>query len=461
MKELHHNLKRVLICFATAFVLLASYLVYDITVFGNRWVNSPYNPRLNQQRAKVTPGDILDREGRLMATTDGEGNRVYMDSRDKRVALCHVVGDRLGYCSTGAETFHASTLLGYNSNLVGQIKDALENKSRKGNDLTMTVDANLQYTASQAMGGNKGAVVVLNYKTGEILTMLSTPGFDPADLDGIKQAAEGDDARLLNRATQGRYPPGSTFKVVVAIAALENGLVDDNWSYNCTGELDLPGAPLGCTGVHGEVNLQEAFAHSCNTAFATLGAQVGAKKLVQTAERLGFNKEFLFQDLTLYSSKLELSALEGPDALARASIGQHEDLMTPMHLAMIGAAVANGGVMPDLKLVNRGGSILPTLSAGGRVMSASTAEQMRVLMRSVVTEGTGTAAAVSGVKVCGKTGSAQVGGGAAAHAWFVGFIEEDEHPLAIAVLVENGDSGGRVAAPVAAAVLRDALDRGY
>ena len=135
--------------------------------------------------------------------------------------------------------------------------------------------------------------------------------------------------------------------------------------------------------------------------------------------------------------------------------------MTPLHLAMIDAAVANGGVMPDLPLVNRGGSILPTLSAGGRVMSASTAEQMRVLMRSVVTEGTGTAAAVSGVKVCGKTGSAQVGGGAAAHAWFVGFIEEDEHPLAIAVLVENGDSGGRVAAPVAAAVLRDALDRGY
>lgn len=460
MKELHRNLKRVLICFATAFVILAAYLVYDITVFGNRWVNSPYNPRLNQQRAKVTPGDILDRNGKVMATTDEAGDRVYMESRGMRLALCHVVGDPLGFCATGAETFHASTLLGYNSNLLAQIKDAIENKSRKGNDLAMTVDAKLQYAASQAMGDNRGAVVVLNYKTGEILTMLSTPGFDPSDVEGIRAAAEGDDARLLNRATQGRYPPGSTFKMVVAIAAMENGLVNDDWSYNCTGELDLPGAPLTCSKAHGEVDLEKAFAVSCNTAFATLGAQIGPQKLVQTAEKLGFNKDFLFQDLTLYSSKLELRSLEGPDAIARASIGQNEDLVTPMHMAMLGAAVANGGVMPDLKLVVRGNTLMPSLSAGGRVMSQETADKMKVLMRAVVTGGTGKAVDLSGVTVCGKTGSAQVDG-AAAHAWFVGFVEEEEHPLAIVVLVENGDSGGGVAAPVAAKVLRDAVDQGY
>ena len=187
-----------------------------------------------------------------------------------------------------------------------------------------------------------------SYKTGEILAMTSTPGFDPKNMDDADLSPES--SVLVNRAIQGRYVPGSIFKVVTLTAALNNGITE-RWGYTCDGTLELEGDTITCPSEHGEQTLEEAFANSCNCAFAQLGVELGADKLVSTAQSMGFYKETMYKDFTLYASKLGITSDSRESEIGWAAIGQDKDTVTPMQMCMIAASIANGGIVKEPRLV--------------------------------------------------------------------------------------------------------------
>lgn len=316
-------------------------------------------------------------------------------------------------------------------------------------------------TAYDALDGASGAVVLLNYKTGEILAMTSTPAFDPKNIDKA-DLSEGSSV-LVNRAIQGRYVPGSIFKVITLAAALNNGISED-WSYTCNGKLALDGDTVTCSETHGKVNLKEAFAESCNCAFAKLGNELGADKLLKQAKEMGLFNEYMFADMTLYASSMGISSTSKESEVGWAAVGQDKDAVTPLLMCMLVGGIANGGMVKEPRLVKS--QVMEIASWSNplqdmRIMSAETAAEMEEYMQAVVEDGTGTRAAIKGLTVCGKTGTAEVGGSKDPNAWFIGYVAEDQHPLAVAVVVEDGGTGGKVAAPIAKKLLQAAIDKGY
>jgi peptidoglycan glycosyltransferase len=353
-----------------------------------------------------------------------------------------------------------------------------------GGDVVTTIDPAAQRAAFDGLGGRKGAVAAVEPTTGRILALVSTPSYDPAELSGNGPAVAAAWARLtadpdqplLNRAVRQTYPPGSTFKVVTAAAALDAGVVRDldarTWSPD---PYRLPGSTTrlvnegeGCR----NASLRHAFEWSCNTVFAKLGVDVGAEAMKETAERFGFNDSGLRIPFWVAPSTFDASADRAQ--LALSSIGQFNTRATPLQMAMVAAAVAAGGQVPTPYLVERtvrpGGGVVS--AAGPRplrqVMGPATAARLRELMCDVVTDGTGGNAAIPGAIVGGKTGTAQhgVGNSGTPYAWFVSWAQGvgDLSPrVAVAVVVEDasarrGDiSGGGTAAPIARAVMEAVL----
>lgn len=449
------------------FMLTGAYFCYSVYFYGGRWLSNPYNPRINSQKQNVIMGTLTDRDGTVLAYTDSEGARRYNNSRDTRLATCQVVGDSGGKVSTGADTFHAQYLLGFKSNVLERVMDAFTGTPQRGDDVQLTISERLsRYISEQFPAGKRGAVVVMNYKTGEILSMVSMPQFDPTDVSGALDDEEA--GALVNRCTQGMYPPGSTFKIVTLVSALENLPDLEDFAFDCTGYYPVGNYSVTESAAHGVQSLSDAFTHSCNTTFAALSQELGYRMLGDTAQKLGFNENFLFNDLIVYNSSYPIDDLS-PEDLAWSAIGQGRVLTTPLHMALIASTIANGGVMNEPRLLRtittaQGGQrALPTAAAGTRVMKEETAQRVEQEMIRVVKSGTGTRAALSnGYVVAGKTGSAEASNDKSiqAHAWFVGYITNDNAPYAISVVVENGGSGGGVAAPLARKTLQKAINIG-
>ena len=457
--ELRKNIGVLLFVFILMFAGLILYLGYVDIVYGERWYATPYNPRIQELKTNVASGDILDRTGKKLAYSDN-GKRRYANDKSVRTAVAHIVGDEYGF-SNGAQVLFARYLYGSGLDNIGRITQLLSGDRIKGNDVRLTIDSALCAAAADAIGGSGGAVVVMNYKTGEILASTSSPSFDPANMKKFKEG--GGTSELVNRAFCGLYPPGSTFKLITAAALIENGKKD--FTAECTGSVEIDSQRISCTGEHGKIGLEEALAHSCNVYFARAASEIGAGALKAEAEKFQFNRQFLFGDLRPAKSVFE-TAGNAPDE-ARAAIGQYHDLVTPLHACMIAACIANGGVMmePKLLLSVSGDSgevfrLAPTVLAE----PMSDTGELKRMMLSVVKSGTGTAAAIKGYKVAGKTGTAQVqnsDGSISNDAWFVGFIDDAKHPIAIAVVMEKAGSGGSKAAPAAQKVLKKALALGY
>lgn len=454
-------------CMLVLFSLTAAYFCYSVYFYGGRWVANPYNPRISSQKQHVIMGSVTDRDGTVLAYSDETGVRRYNSSEQTRLAVSQVVGDSGGKVSTGVDTFHAQYLLGFKASLLERLKDAFTGTPQRGDDVQLTISERLsRYISEQFPSGKRGAVVVLNYKTNEILAMVSMPQFDPEDLtSALEDEAAG---ALINRATQGLYPPGSTFKIVTMASALANLPDLDSFTFDCTGYYPVGNYSVTEQTAHGIQTLSDAFIHSCNTTFAALSQDLGYDLLGETAERLGFNENFMFSDLIMYNSSYPIDNLSAED-LAWSSIGQGRVLATPLHMALIAAAVANGGVMNEPHLLRaittaQGGSrALPTHMAPWRVMDSAVAEQIEQDMIKTVKSGTGTRAALdNGYVVAGKTGSAEASNDKSieSHAWFVGYITNDNAPYAICVLVENGGGGGSVAAPLARKTLQKAINIG-
>lgn len=458
--DMKRNMRGMLVVFIVMFVSLGSYLMYSNVTYGQKWFSSPYNPRISAANNIADAGTIYDRNGIKLAYSVGE-ERNYAQNSDMRMAVSHIVGDVYGK-SLGAETYFAKYLYGYDQGLLDKV--AAVSSGTKGADIYLTIDAELCEYIYNSMDYD-GAVVVMNYETGEILASVSAPAFDPQNLKDIAEEDE-EGAIYLNRAVQGRYPPGSTMKAVTAAAAIKYGITD--LELNCTGEDIIDGQKITCPkdGGHGNVDFKTAFEKSCNVYFGQLSKLIGDAALLETAEDFAFNSEYNFPDFNMLKSNFELSGGDGD--LAWAGIGQYKDLITPLHNAMIASSIANGGVMVrpntllDVKYGNRS-AYNYNASRFKNTVNSDEASQLAELMRNTVDHGTATSADIDGVTIDGKTGTAEYyqDGEIKNHSWFIGFSENKEHPYAIAVILEGAGYGSAHATPLAAQVFEKLLSLGY
>lgn len=473
MKQIRKNSLRLAIVLSALLLLLAGYGAYSITTYGNRWFSSSANTFLRSRKKGVIAGDILDRSGVLLASTQ-DGRRVYAQDAAIRRAAVHVVGDRDNNVNNGAESFRSSALYGFQMGFLERLSALVKGEPRKGDTVRLTIDSRLSaYIASLFPADKDGAVVVMNYQTGEVLAENSFPNFDP---DRVTDAVRQDGRQpFFNRAVQGRYAPGSTFKIVTTAAALRTFADAQTRTFLCTGILQYGERRVTDAGTrleegkitsHGELTLSQAFKVSCNNSFAQLALALGDERLRKTAEAFGFNDNFLFRDIVVENSSYPAqNRTEGE--IAWTGAGQSALSASPLHMCLIACAVANDGVIMEPKLCQSitasNGKTRSELKSKvyRKAMDAETANVIKEYMRSVVTGGTGTAAGINGVKVCGKTGSAELDTQEDTNAWFVGFLDEAESPYALSIVVENAGGGGSVAAPIARKIFEWMLKNGY
>ncbi|MEX2080717.1 MAG: penicillin-binding transpeptidase domain-containing protein [Dehalococcoidia bacterium] len=421
------------------------------------------NPRVYDSLSDPARGRILDRDGNVLAESSPDGTRVYHN-----LSLAHIVGYLSAeYGSQGAELAFNDWLVGKAGGSWESALDAEFNRQgRTGLDVALTIDPAAQAAAAEALGGQAGAVVAMDPRTGEILAMVSFPGFDPSQVEANGENLTVDpSAPLLNRATQGLYPPGSTFKAVTAIGALESGLYSPDREVTCPGELVFDGFPVQCgTQGTGTYPFIDAFTFSVNAMFAQVGVDLGWERLLATAAALGFGSSISFELETTPTSVVGPTSELSEALLASTGFGQGEILASPLQMAMVAAAIANGGVLhgPIIGLgVVEDGDFVERFGAGDsrRALPEDVAATMLEFMESVMVAGQANAAAIDGVRVGGKTGTAESGVEGLSHAWFIGIAPVDDPQVVVAVVVEFGGQGSRVAAPIAGEVMRAVLSR--
>lgn len=451
----------VLYALAAAFIAGLVILTAQFAVNGGAWSSNRFNRHIYTRGQIASAGTITDRNGEILAKSDG-GKRLYHESRAVRKATLHAVGDTEGFISTGIQSAYRQELTGYSFlNGIYTLK-----KYGRGSDIRLTLDANACAAAYNALDGRKGTVGVYNYKTGELLCMVSAPSYDVNNKpSAMALASQGKyEGVYLNRFLSGLYTPGSTFKVVTAAAALENIGDITTRSFVCDGKLELPSGTIICSAVHGKLNFEKAFNRSCNSAFAQIAVELGSQRLTQETVSLGFGESFSVGALATAKSRFDVSGADEAQ-LGWAGVGQHTTLVNPCHMLMIAGAVGNGGegLAPYLvdTITNPSGIVTykgSLFKEKGVSMPAETASRLSALMRSNV-ENYYSDSRFPGLRMCGKTGTAEVEKGKQPHAWFLGFSQRDDLPLAIVVVVENGGSGNSEAIPVAARVMK-ALDGG-
>lgn len=445
----------------TLFLGMMAYFSYFLQVKSEDVINSSYNARLDRFSDRILRGRIFSSDGLVLAETQqnelGEEVRVYPFAN----RFSHVVG----YTSkgkTGVESLGNFYLLTSHVNLLEQIWDQLSGQKIPGDDIMTTLDAALQLTAYEALGDRKGAVVALEPGTGKILAMVSKPDYDPnpASLNAVWEVltqTENDQGQLLNRVSQGLYPPGSVFKMVTALEAMRED--PENWretSFDCSGVFSVDEYSIKCyhNNAHGFQNLELSFANSCNGAFASLGLTFDLGAMEQLAEELLFNAE-LPLSLPYAKSSYTMKSGAGTWEILQTSIGQGTTQVTPIHMAMLTSAVANGGILMKpyvIEQVNNAAGeevkkFLP--SSAKSLMTAQEAGQLGELMMQVVTVGTGSALRDAPYTSAGKTGSAEFETGKETHAWFTGYAPAEDPKIVVTVIIEEGGSGGTAAAPVA------------
>jgi len=434
-------------------------------------------PLIEEQR--IPRGLIKASDGTVIARSVARGRgeaRTFSRTYPTGPLFSHAVG--YSFISRGRAGLERSR----NDELTGKedefenIFSELQSKTREGQDVTTTLDTDGQRTALQALGGRRGSIVALEPQTGRVRVMVSVPEYDPNLVpDRFGELSTDENKPLFNRATQASYPPGSTFKVVTAAAALDSGKFKPDSIIDGSSPREVSGVPLANSGGQdfGPITLTDALTNSVNTVFAQVGERVGRPTLVNYMERFGFGQDppLDYPDGQMLASGVRNADGElvttGFDA-GRVAIGQGGNegqiQVSPLQMAMVAGAVGNGGVLmqPRLteKVVGKDGRLKDDVKPAqqARVMSRETAGQLTEMMGNVVEEGTGTAAALSGIRAGGKTGTAEVDNATANQAWFIGFAPLDNPRMAIAVTIERTQGqGGTEAAPLAKRVLESLL----
>ncbi len=446
--------------FVGLFVAISGYLIHYVYFDSSHIINNPYNTkRQDLLAAQTIRGDILSADGQVLATTD-------IDTEERHYPFDKVFSHAVGYASNGRMGIEQSTnmfLVSSNVPLNNRLQNDLAGEKHMGNTVVTTLDAKLQKIAYDALGLYDGAVVITEPSSGKILAMVSKPDFDPNTIketwdDIIEDTTS---SVLLNRVTQGVYPPGSTFKILTVLEYIrENPDTYKDYQFQCTGKFTDDGHTIRCfhNTSHGTVDLEKAFAKSCNSAFASIGLEINRKKFEQTLYSLYFNRELPVDFLTK-SSSISDKISQSNGVMLQTAIGQGTSQITPILMAMVTAMIANNGEMMTPYMIDHietvDGDIIKQYNPKslGQKITQQEAAALQEMMTAVVAEGTGTRLESQLFGAAGKTGSAEYNKDSDSHAWFTGYTYNTEQPLQITVIMEGAGSGGEYAVPVARRIL--------
>jgi peptidoglycan glycosyltransferase len=438
---------------------MIGYLVHFVATSEQEMINNSYNSRQQILLSRNYRGTIFSRDGDVLAET-----RLDEDENETRVypygnLFSHIVG----YSTQGrmgVEALANYYLINTNTSISNKVANDMAGVKNPGDNVYTTLDVDIQQVANDQLSIYKGAVIVTEVSTGKILAMVSHPDFDPNEIEDIwDDLVESDTSSvLLNRATQGLYPPGSTFKIVTALEYYrENGSAYQSYSFNCNGYYKYGDSKISCYhgSNHGSINLVTSFAKSCNSSFANIGMGLDRSQFADTLDALLFNEEL---PLTLTYSKSSVTVSEDMSAsdMMQTSIGQGKTQITPMHLNMITCAIANKGILMKPYVIDRvendAGNVVKSFKSDsyGRLMSEEESEFLTTLMTAVVESGTATKLKGQSYTAAGKTGSAEYNNvKGESHAWFTGFAPVEDPQVAVTIIVEGAGSGGDYAVPIA------------
>lgn len=476
MKGISNSIKKVTIVFLICFISLISYITYFQITVAPKIVSSQYNQkRVWARKNEVLRGSIFDRNMKVLA----KSSRTSRDNQKREYPEGQIFAHPLGYIDisyglSGLERRYDKELSSVS------IKDTIFNlmninkssKEKYGSSLRTTLDYNLQKLGWDLLGQRKGAIVALDPTTGEILALVSKPSFNPNNLEeNWKNIVSDKNNPLLNRATSGLYTPGSVFKIVTSVSALENIKDTKTRIFEDKGVLvfnskeslrNYNGAVLG------NIDFKEALVKSSNVVFGQMGMELGNNKLKATAEKFYFNNDIPSNGIVIENSRFPSIKSYEVGNLAQSAIGQSSILSTPIQMALVAGTIANDGVMmkPTLvkEIVNNKGEVLDKIKSDslGRITSKENAAIIKEAMKAVVERGTGQGAGVYGISICGKTGTAEhsiEGKPATPHSWFIGFAPYEDPTVAVAVIVEEGGVGGGIASSIASAIFKKALSK--
>ncbi len=472
---LANRLTRTVFLFTALFAVLIGNITYIQVIKASEYQDMPSNNHTINNARFIKRGSIITADGLTLAESIQQADGTYARSYPNGNLAAHVVGYySQQYGTMGIENTQNDTLTGSKDYSSWQnALNSLAGISEPGNSVQLTIDSRIQRAAEQALAGRVGAIVALDPRSGAVLAWASAPTFDNTNIQAAIEAANasgGADTSMYDRATLALYTPGSTFKVLTLASALENGLATLDTTYDSPGRMEIGGADVVSIGErgHGKISLAKAFALSSNTVFGQVADGLGAEKLVATARAFGYGQQ-LGLDFTTAASVMpnpeEMTEWELAWAGAGQPVGQGHTpgpQATVMQNALMAATIANNGIAMNPYVVSQilapDGTVLKTTRGHslGQAVGSGTAEQVKQAMLDVVQNGTGSAAAIAGVKVAGKTGTAETNN-ANANSTFVGFAPYDTPTVAIAVVIEQNAKGEESAAAVGGQVLRAAL----
>ena len=436
------------------------FLSFSLATEGSTWVMKNYNRHVYSDGQLIAAGKIKDRNGVVLSESK-DGERVYSDDKSTRLSTLHLVGDTRGFISTGVQTVFEKQLVGYN--IVNGVYDI--DKYGSGNDLTLTVDSEINKVAYDALGDKKGTIAVVNYKTGDIVCMVSKPSYDVNNVRYNIDSAEEYEGVYINRFLTGLYIPGPTFKLVTSISALQN-IGNDIYSqkWQCNKVYDVDGVEednIICNARHGKIDFETALAKSCNITFSQIAIEIGPEKLAKTVDGLGLTSPVTVSgEIKSAKGRFYLKAGDPDATTGWTGIGQGQTLVCPAAMLRLMCAIANDGKAVPFNVVDRfenqkGKTIrFAQDTAETQLINSDIASQMKNLMRNNVKTQYGDNK-YKGLNLCAKSGTAQIDNVDAHNtAWFVGFMDDEENPYAFVVVAEKGNSGSQTAGPMANKVLQ-------
>lgn len=439
---------RILLILILVMALGVSVFSIEYTVKAKEWIMFPGSPHL-YNAGNLGCGIVTDRDGVLLM--DMRDQRVYAENEILRQSTVHWLGDRNGKVNAPALSNYAMQIAGF------KIVNGVYSYGGTAGIAQVSLSAKAQIAAYKALEGQKGTVAVYNFKTGELICAVTTPTFDP-DLppDAAQEEASGSDGFYLNRFTQSVYIPGSIFKIATTAAALESIPNALELRFRCEGAMEFGVDTVTCTGVHGDISLKEAFAYSCNCAFAQISLELGAETLDRYIRQFGILDSISFDGIKTASGNVQILN-QAPVQVAWSGIGQHKDQVNPCAFMTFVGAIANDGVVTNPYLVSaitvgNSNTYQVESQSGNRIMSSKTASILQDFMRNNV-ETVYSDDYFPGLTVCAKSGTAEVGPDLLPTGTFAGFCTDSDVPLAFIIFVENSGSGSNVCLPILSEVL--------
>lgn len=446
--------------FMFLFVFMAGYVIWFLSGDTDQILNNPENKRQDLLAERVTKGRILSDKGKVLAKTvaDDEGKETRVYPYDGLFA--HVVG-RVSQGKTGLEKSESYTMLTTGINPVTGIFNELKGEKNPGNDVVTTLNVKISQIASDALGSRKGAVVVMDPLSGKVIAMVSKPTYDPNHVEKNWENLihnTDDESALYNRASQGLYPPGSTFKLYTLLEYMRETEDYEAFRYTCTGKIGKGKDAINCYGheVHGTIGIERAFAKSCNAAFAKIGAGLDASQWSSLCNSLYYNKTLPVGELEQKASVFPVTGTDVQGDIMQAAIGQGSVLTTPLQNAFLVSAALNKGTLMRPYLVDHIEDTYGNVVSQNEPAAVSSpitedeAKKLEQYMRETVVNGTATALNTSRYQAGGKTGSAQFKEGSSdSHAWFVGYAKKNGKKLVVSIIVEGAGTGSAHAVPIA------------